>query len=234
MIRLDKYVSGLWLFSRSEVAQWCKAWCILVDGQIIKKSDTKIPRWAKMDIMLGGEDQEDNLSIEVREKVTILLYKPKGFVCSDVVDGWHPSYKELIEACPYREMLHVAGRLDQDTTGLVVVTSDGELNHRIISPKHKLVKTYIVSCRLPVSDMMRQQLENGVVLDDGYKTLPAVVKQDATLATRITLQITEGKYHQVKRMLEAIGNEVIELHRESIGPWSLDGLKEWERRYLEQ
>lgn len=182
--------------------------------------------------------------VEAKEFVSVLLFKPKGYVCSDVEEGGHPSYNELLQDCPYWLTLHVAGRLDQDTTGLVIATNDGDFNHRIISPKHKLVKSYLVSCEKEVTPEMITQLEKGVTLDDGYKTLPAVVKipqfgrdgktdiQKKNIKNFIELQITEGKYHQVKRMLEAVENRVTHLHRQRIGERTLEGLSEGEWKYI--
>ena len=182
--------------------------------------------------------------VEAKEFVSIMLYKPKGYVCSDVEDGGHPSYNELLQDCPYWLTLHVAGRLDFDTTGMVIATNDGDFNHRIISPKHKLVKSYLVSCEKEVTADMIAQLEQWVTLDDGYETLPAVViipqfgrdgKTDIAkknIKNFIELQITEGKFHQVKRMLLAVENRVTHLHRKSIGERTLEGLAEGEWRYI--
>jgi len=261
MIRLDRYLSNIGLGSRSTISLWCKNESVLVNDLIAKKSDVKVKEGDMIEIMISeswipkfdgdnwmqdtiSTQSQQNLRFQVKEKVSIILYKPKWYVCSDVSDGWHPSYKELIEDCPYCGMLHVAGRLDFDTTWLVLVTSDGGFNHTVISPKHKLIKTYIVTCALPVSDIMRRQLELWVILEDGYRTLPAKViefnKDSHVFGDRkssgkwhvIVLQISEGKYHQVKRMLEAVCNEVVELHRASIGERNLQWLIEGERKYL--
>ena len=130
-----------------------------------------------------------------------------GYVCSDVAEGKYKSYRTLLDDCIYRDTLHVAGRLDADTTGLVLITNDGDLNHHIISPKKKMVKTYEVQLEKPIHDDAIKQLTAGVVLEDGYRTLPAHVIK--TGEKKIILMIHEGKYHQVKRMLEAVGNKVI-------------------------
>lgn len=172
------------------------------------------------------------LAIECKEFVTILLHKPKWYVCSDIDEWWHKSYNKLLMQCPYWKTLHVAGRLDQDTTWLVVCTNNGDLNHRIISPKHKLIKTYIVHCEWVITEVMIDKLRQGVKLDDGYITLPAELVRVETNDREIILRIVEGKYHQVKRMLEAVWNKVVNLHRSEIGDRNLHGLKEWEWRYL--
>lgn len=229
MIRLDKYCSSLGIGSRQDIDQYCRKWLIYVNDQIIKRSDIKIHRWDH--IYIKDNNTHKAMEIECKEYITLILHKPKWYVCSDMDDGWHPSYRALLNDCPYRNTLHVAGRLDQDTTWLVICTNNGDLNHRIISPKHKLVKTYIVHCEKEVTDDMISQLEQWVVLDDGYITLPATVEK-STQSTIITVCIREGKYHQVKRMLESVGNKVIALHRSSIGNRNIDTLEEWKRHYL--
>lgn len=109
--------------------------------------------------MISMQIDDEVREVEAKEFVSIMLYKPKGYVCSDVEDGGHPSYNELLQDCPYWLTLHVAGRLDFDTTGMVIATNDGDFNHRIISPKHKLVKSYLVSCEKEVTADMIAQLE---------------------------------------------------------------------------
>lgn len=251
MIRLDRYCSSMGIATRSEMAQWCKKWYITVNDQIIKYSDSKIIRWSY--ITKSDSYGVIEWSIECKEYITLLVYKPAWYVCSDLDEGGHLSYSNLITWCPYWRSLHVAGRLDQDTTWLIVCTNDGQLNHRIISPKHKLTKTYFVACEKPITSDMIQMLQEWVILDDGYKTLPATVHQgidhewmksvfinyfssyhalnpeDHT----ITLSIQEGKYHQIKRMMEVVHNKVIALHRYSIGSWTLSWLQVGERMVID-
>lgn len=125
-------------------------------------------------------------------------------------------------------MLKVAGRLDADTTGLLIVTSDGQLNHRLTSPKSHKEKEYLVRCQNPISDTDLSQLEQGVKIENDYLTLPAkaVRKDDVSFV----LTIIEGKYHQVKQMCEAVGNVCIALHRMRVDRWTLEGIEEekWE------
>ncbi len=246
MIRLDRYCSQMGVATRSEISLWCKKWLIWVDNQIIRYADTKILRWSI--ISITDVTGQIIWQAECKQFVTLLLNKPAWYVCSDMDEGWHRSYKNLLVGSPYRRSLHVAWRLDQDTTWLVVCTNDGDLNHRIISPKHKLIKTYLVACAKPLTNEMITNLESWVLLDDGYTTLPAKASlityeetnalfdhlfEGAVMSTVqwcfLKLQITEGKYHQVKRMLEGVDNEVIGLHRLSIGRWTTDWLQsgEW-------
>ncbi len=222
IVRLDKYLAMLWLVSRRDAAKVVKMGAVLIDGKEVEKSDIKITNWQI--ITFHGQE------IEVKEHIYILLHKPAGYVCSELDEGGHHSYKMLLQNCPYAPMLHVAGRLDWDTEWLVFCTNDGDFTHEIISPKKKEEKEYYVELTLPLSDENIQRLEAGIMLDDGYTTMPAQVKRVAE--NSILLTIHEGKYHQVKRMAEAVDNKVMYLRRERIGDWTLEGLEKWERKYI--
>jgi len=222
IVRLDKYLAMLWLVSRRDAAKVVKAGAVLVDGKEAEKSDMKITEWQ----IIAFHGQE----IEVREHIYILLHKPAGYVCSELDEGGHHSYKMLLQNCPYAPMLHVAGRLDWDTEGLVFCTSDGNFTHGIISPKKKEEKQYYVELALPLSGENISLLEAGIELDDGYTTMPAQVERVAE--NIILLTIHEWKYHQVKRMAEAVDNEVTYLRRERIGERTLEGLQKGERKYI--
>jgi len=199
-----------------------KRYEVLVNGVLATSSDQKISYGDA--ITFGGEE------IEVREFVTVLIHKPAGYVSSDVSDAGYPSYRELLVGCSYVHMLHVAGRLDQDTEGLLLASNDGWLIHRIISPKKKFPKVYFVSLWKALSDVAIEHLEAGVTLDGGDVTLPAHIEKIDEKTIRLTLY--EGKFHQVKRMMEAVDNHVVYLKRESIGEWTLDGLEKGEWRYV--
>lgn len=147
----------------------------------------------------------------MREKVYAILYKSSGYISSDEDEFGYPSYKKQMLDCPYVEVLHVAGRLDVDTEGLLLLSNDGQFIHQVISPKWDKEKEYEVWLDSEIDQHACLQLEQGVVLDDGYLTKPAKVVQ--VEAKKILLILTEGKYHQVKRMLEAVGNKVVYLKR---------------------
>ena len=222
MIRLDKYLANLGLVSRRESAEACKSGAFLVNGEVIKKSDFRL---------FGNEiltvyDQE----IEVLEKVYAILYKSAGYISSDEDEFWYLSYKKQMLDCPYVNLLHVAGRLDTDTEGLLLLSNDGQFIHQTISPKREKEKEYEVWLRSPISAEECEFLRQGVKLDDGYLTKPAKVEHIEE--KKILLTITEGKYHQVKRMLQALGNEVIYLKRLRIWEWTLDGLEKWEWKLI--
>ena len=152
--------------------------------------------------------------------VYLMLNKPQGYVC-DRDDPHHPCALELINELDTSQ-LHFAGRLDVDTTGLVLITSDGQWSHRITNPRKQKYKRYYVTLADPVSKEQLCQLEEGIMLRGEDKpTLPAKTIQHNE--HEVELAIMEGRYHQVKRMFAAVGNKVEALHRLAIGPYELDG-----------
>ncbi len=222
-VRLDKYCAELGLISRRAIAKAVKSGLFFVDGKLVEKSDQKISFGQVITYL--GED------IEVKESIYVLLNKPSWYVCSDVDEWWHASYQMLLQDCPYRNMLHVAGRLDFDTEWLVLCSNNGKFTHEIISPKKHLEKEYYLRIRDPFTDADIHKLEKWVQLDDWYITLPAkVTKIDDT---SMRLIIVEGKFHQIKRMLEAVWNQVTYLRRERIGQWTLEGVELGKWKYIE-
>jgi 16S rRNA pseudouridine516 synthase len=223
VVRLDKYLSQVGLVSRRSVGKILQSWAVLVDGVPIYKSDHKVAFWQI--ITFAWTD------IEVKEHVYVLLHKPTGYVCSDIDEWGHRSYQVLLHDCPYASMLHVAWRLDFDTEWLVLCTSDWQFTHTIISPKKHLEKEYFVRTRDEIHDKALFALEEWVVLDDWYKTLPAKTIKEWSHSFR--LKIVEWKFHQIKRMLEAVWNEVVYLRRDKIGDRSLEGIDLWKWRYID-
>jgi len=223
MIRLDKYLANLWLVPRRLADRVVKSGAILVNGQEIKKSDFKLT-W-------GDVITYEWQNIEVREYIYMLLHKSAGYVSSDEDEFGYLSYKKQMLNCPYVNLVHVAWRLDQDTEWLLLLSNDGQFIHKVISPKWEKEKEYEVHLESVISDESCKQLENWVTLDDDYFTLPAkVVKLEDK---KILLTITEGKFHQVKRMLEAVWNKVIYLKRLRIWDWTLEGLEKGEWKMID-
>jgi 16S rRNA pseudouridine516 synthase len=222
MIRLDAYISWLARYSRSDIRKLIRAWEVFVDDKQIQDGSLKV--------VDGQEIKIFEKSVVVKETVTILLYKPSGFVCSNIDEGGHASWKHLITDCPYQAMLEVAGRLDFDTEGLLVTTSDGQLAHRLISPKRKLPKTYLVQCKNSLTREDCLKLEAWITLEDGYVTMPATCILLDNHSCRLTIH--EGKYHQIKRMMIMLGNEVAYLKREQFGEWNLEWLEKGEWSYI--
>ena len=157
-----------------------------------------------------------------QRRAYLMLHKPAGFECSHK-PGAHPSVYTLLPA-PLRQRAGTAaagvqavGRLDQDTTGLLLLSDDGKFIHRLTSPRHHLPKVYEVGAKHPVDDRQLQRLLDGVVLDDDPRPVRAAACE-RTGECQLRLTLTEGKYHQVKRMVAAVGNRVETLHRSSMGP----------------
>lgn len=224
MQRLDKYLANLGLVSRRECNTVCKEWVIRVNGEVVKKLDFRL--------LWGEKIQVRDVEVEFFEEVYVILYKTAGYISSDEDEFGYPSYKNQMLDCPYVELLHVAWRLDVDTEGLLLLSSDGQFIHQVISPKREKEKEYEVWLDSVISDEDCNNLESWVVLDDGYLTKPAKVQKIED--KKILLTITEWKYHQVKRMLEAVGNKVVYLKRLRIGEWNLDGLNPGEWKMFKQ
>ena len=171
------------------------------------------------------------------EKAYVLLHKPAGTECSQKPSTW-PSIYTLLPA-PLRQRpqkaavqgVQAVGRLDQDTTGLLLLTDDGAFIHRMSSPKHHVPKVYEVTTKHPVTPDMVDQLLAGVVLDDDPKPVKAAACE-AVAELHLRLTLTEGKYHQVKRMVAAVGNRVEGLHRSQMGGLVLGDLAPGQWRFL--
>jgi 16S rRNA pseudouridine516 synthase len=184
-------------------------------------------------VLDGDEDIEavEGLAFEVdgqpwayHASALVLLHKPTGFECSQKPKH-HASVLSLLPPALRTRGVQPVGRLDADTTGLLLLTDDGALIHRLTSPKHHVPKVYEVSCKHALEPAQVQRLLHGVVLDDD----PAPVRAAAAeliAPTHLRLTLTEGKYHQVKRMVAAVGNRVEALHRSAYGMLTLDGLPE--------
>ncbi|USD64169.1 16S rRNA pseudouridine(516) synthase RsuA [Vibrio sp. SCSIO 43136] len=223
-MRLDKFLCDALGATRKEATKIIKSGEVTVDGVMQKSGAFKVSKemsveWQDREVMRQGPKY-------------IMLFKPDGFVCSHE-DGFNHTAFVLLDEVKM-ENLHFAGRLDVDTTGLVLITDDGKWSHRITSPKHKCEKTYRVWLADPVQPDYVEKFEQGIELrNEKEPTLPAkleVIEEDQVLLT-----ITEGKYHQVKRMFAALGNKVEALHRERIGAIELDeDLEPGEYRYLTQ
>ncbi|PCI72719.1 MAG: 16S rRNA pseudouridine(516) synthase [Gammaproteobacteria bacterium] len=210
-LRLDKFIAKATGSTRSKAKKLILSGQVSVDQKICKSVGLIVS--SQNQIELSGD------VLAFTGNRYILINKPKGCICSSK-DEQYPSVFNLL-GLNNLDKLHFAGRLDVDTSGLVLISDDGQWTHRITSPTHKQAKTYIVTTSEPLTRKAIQQLEKGVLLKDSAKpTLPAIVStiDDYTYS----IAITEGRYHQVKRMFAAVGNHVVELHRRSIGSLILD------------
>lgn len=210
-MRLDKFLSQNSERSRSLIQQAIKAGRVTVDGTIAKKGEQKL---------LGNEIVTfDGKLVEAFNVRYLMLNKPLGYVCANS-DSEHPVVVDLINLPRWQE-LQIVGRLDIDTTGLVLLTDDGQWNHRITSPRHECQKTYKVKTANPIDREVIELFARGVQLH-GEKAPTRPAQLELLSAQEARLTIHEGKYHQVKRMFAATGNHVVELHREAIGSITLD------------
>ncbi|MCL9781931.1 16S rRNA pseudouridine(516) synthase RsuA [Vibrio sp. S4M6] len=225
-MRLDKFLCDALGATRKEATKIIKSGEVTVNGNVAKSGATKLTDDCQV--------EWQNRVIEKQGPRYIMLYKPEGFVCSHE-DGFNHTAFVLLDEVKM-ENLHFAGRLDVDTTGLVLITDDGKWSHRITSPKHKCSKVYRVWLADPVQPDYAERFSQGIELkNEKDPTLPAELEIVDSDENEVLLTIQEGKYHQVKRMFAALGNKVEHLHREQIGELSLDDeLQPGEYRYLTQ
>ena len=161
----------------------------------------------------------DGIAWPYREKAYVLMHKPSSYECSHH-PSHHPSVFSLLPPPLLQRGVQCVGRLDQDTTGLLLFSDDGQFIHRMISPKKRVAKVYRAVCADPVSDAMLDALRSGVQLNDEPAPIAALACEKVDDHT-LRLTLAEGKYHQVKRMIAAAGNRVDGLHREAIGSYAL-------------
>lgn len=223
LMRLDKFLSQQLEVSRAIAARELRAKKVTVDGEIVRDGSYKLS--ADSAVEYDGNALQQQLGPRY-----FMLNKPVGYVCS-TDDPDHPTILYFLEE-PSAYKLHAAGRLDIDTTGLVLMTDDGQWSHRITSPRHHCEKTYLVTLESPVGDDTAQQFTEGVQLHN-EKTLTKPAALEVIEPNLVRLTISEGRYHQVKRMFAAVGNRVVALHRERIGAILLDtGMQPGEYRPL--
>ena len=211
-MRLDKFIAQQLGVSRAIAGREIRGSRVTVDGDIVKDSSFKL--LPEHDVEYDG-----NTLVQQTGPRYFMLNKPQGYVCS-TEDPDHPTVLYFLDE-PVAHKLHAAGRLDIDTTGLVLMTDDGQWSHRITSPRHHCEKTYLVTLENPLDESTAEQFAKGVQLhNEKDLTKPAVL--EVVTPTEVRLTISEGRYHQVKRMFAAVGNHVIGLHRERIGDIALD------------
>lgn len=227
MERLDKIISNLGYGSRKDVKSFARKGIIEVDGVIVKDSAMSFDP-EKSVIKVNGEE------IVYRTNIYLMMNKPDG-VISATRDNKDETVIDLLELNHQVFEPFPIGRLDKDTVGLLLLTNDGELNHRLIAPKWHVDKVYYAKIDKKVDEKDIIAFNNGITLDDGYKCLEAKLEilTSSDEGSEIRLTIQEGKFHQVKRMFEAVGKKVIYLKREEFGGLILDPeLREGEYREL--
>ncbi len=221
-MRLDKFICETTELTRSQAKRVIKTGDITCDGTMVKDSAFKVSPDAE--IMLGEQ------VLEIIGDRYIMMNKPMDTICS-TIDEHYPSVISLLDVIK-TETLHIAGRLDADTTGLVLITNDGQWSHKITAPRKKCSKRYVVELADPINENAIPLFTAGIQLN-GEDSLTQPAELEILSENVVVLTIYEGKYHQVKRMFAAIGNKVIGLHREAIGHIELDeGIEPGEWRYL--
>ena len=222
VVRVDKIMSELGFGSRSEIKKYAKAGKIRINDKVIKKADEKI------------DSERDKLYLEGRQVVveefeTYVLYKPAGYVCA-TKDNVHKTVMELIDSD--RKNIVPVGRLDLDTEGLLILTNDGALNHRLVSPASHVDKIYYAKFEGTLADDAIECTAKGLDIGEDEVSKPA--KLEILSSDEVKLTIHEGKFHQVKRMIKALGGEVTYLKRIVFGGLNLDdlNLKKGESRKL--
>ncbi|MBS4202518.1 pseudouridine synthase [Lederbergia citrea] len=216
-MRIDKLLSNVGYGSRKEVKKILKGGSVAVNGQTIKDAKFHVDPY-KDSVLIFGEE------VEYREFIYLMMNKPPGVISATedyhdetVVDLLDPKHS-VYEPFP-------VGRLDKDTEGLLILTNDGQLAHQLLSPKKNVPKTYFAVINSEVTESDIEEFKKGVILDDGYHTKPGELTiLKSGLHSDIELTITEGKFHQVKRMFEAVGKKVVYLKRVSMGPIQLDDI----------
>ncbi len=223
LLRLDKLLSSAGVASRTESARAAARGEITVNGTAVRRADLHIDPEQDTVVFRGEE-------VRWKEFTFVMLNKPQGYVCSTE----DPRERPVTELLPERLQkvgLFPCGRLDKDTTGLVILTNDGQLAHRMLSPRHHVAKVYRYECADPLSEEAAEAMRRGMTLADGTVTKEAAVTPETPTCGTITL--TEGKYHEIKRMFGAVGNRITSLERIAFAGIPLDSsLARGEWRFL--
>lgn len=216
MDRIDKILANLGFGTRKEIKAVVKNGEVKIDGTVIKDSSMKIDP-DKSTIEVGGN------VVEYKKNIYLLMNKPQGVV-SATFDNYDETVIDILEPEYQAFKPFPVGRLDKDTEGLLLITNDGELNHRMISPKNHVDKVYYAEIDKYLDERDVNRFKKGIQLKDGYKCLPGklhIIESDEDGA-KVEVTIQEGKFHQVKRMFNALGKNVVYLKRIKFGPIDLD------------
>ena len=225
-MRIDKLLANMGYGSRKDVKKLLKSGVVKVEGEVVKSPKAQVDPYQQF-ITIYDE------KVEYKEFIYLMMNKPSGLITA-TEDEVQETVIDLLEMEDLVLNPFPVGRLDKDTVGLLLLTNDGKLAHQLLSPKHHVPKTYYAKVNGVVTDEDVNQFKKGIVLDDGYQTKPAelnILKSGEE--SEIELTITEGKFHQVKRMFMSVGKRVTFLMRIKMGPLFLDeSLKPGEYREL--
>lgn len=219
--RLDRFISKHSAFSMADVRLLIAQGRILLDNATARSIHEPVTKFTRVDL--------DGVCLSNAQSVCLALHKPAGVV-SATKDSKHPTVLDLLHH-PQKEELHIAGRLDFNTTGLVLLTNDGKWSRRLSSPKSRVAKVYEVCVAKPLTEQYTTVFSAGIYFaHENITTLPAQL--EILSEYRCRLALVEGKYHQVKRMFGYFDNKVLSLHRVSVGPVSLGKLQPGASRHL--
>ena len=209
--RLDKIIASQLNVSRSEAKVDIRRGCVTVNGEVVRDPSRS---FSPLENSITYKGQ----AINFKEFIYLVLNKPKG-VLSASTDKNRQTVVDLVPPELSRQNLSPVGRLDKDTTGLLLITDDGQFSHKVISPKSDIKKVYDVVLDAPIPQSAYEEFEKGIVLADGTRCLPA--KLEILAENRALVEIREGKYHQIKRMFGVLDLGVVELKRLKVGGFSL-------------
>ena len=213
-MRLDKLLSVSATATRKETARAVRAGQVTVNGAVAKRADMAVDPEKDVVCFCGN-------AVVYKPFRYVLLNKPDGYV-SATEDGRDPTVLELLPSLYSDLGLFPCGRLDKHTLGLMLLTNNGELSHRLLSPRRHVSKRYAFRVKFPLNDADCDRFRDGVTLEDGYETKPADIELAEDQRSGV-ITLVEGKYHQIKRMMEALHNQITYLERIRFGPLTLQG-----------
>ena len=211
-MRLDKLLTVTATATRSEAARAVRAGTVLINGRAATTASMQVDPQKDRVLYCGSE-------VVYRAHHYLMLNKPAGYV-SATEDGKDPTVLDLLPQKYTTLGLFPCGRLDKNTVGLMLLTDDGELAHRLLSPRRHVEKQYFFRVKFPLNEAECARFKEGLVLDDGYETKPAGIELDEDLHSGV-ITLVEGKYHQIKRMMQALHNQITHLERIRFGPLAL-------------
>jgi len=229
MARLDRLLANLGYGSRKEVQALVASGKVVLDGKVLKDAGAKVA----VDAALPERMTIRGVAVDPPAPLVLLMHKPLGVTCSHKEDG-----EKIYDLLPRRwrvrdPALSTVGRLDKDTSGLILITDDGDFLHRVISPKRHVPKTYLATLDRPLAGTEGEIFAAGMLMLEGEEKPLLPAQMDVVDDKTARLTITEGRYHQVRRMFAAVGNHVVTLHRERIGGLTLpDDLEPGQYRIL--
>ncbi|MDT8859334.1 rRNA pseudouridine synthase [Alkalihalobacillus sp. MEB130] len=214
-MRMDKLLANMGFGTRKDVKKLMKSGSVHVNGEVVKEGKTHVNPDEDLVTVFGEE-------VKYKPYIYLMLNKPQGVISATEDD----EHETVIDLLVYEHAMYEpfpVGRLDKDTEGLLLITNDGQFSHALMSPRKHVPKTYFATVSGMVTEEDKVLFKEGVTLDDGYVTKPAelLIKKQGAIS-EIELTITEGKYHQVKRMFEAVGKKVLTLKRLKVGNLELD------------